>query len=235
MTKQTILFDGDTFTHAGMQFIVSFEHDGNHGAPWEEQDGHGPVSEYTRRDKKPGEWVLSSDRSSKRFYDASEATRIAKRDGWGLGDEEKAKLATKLGRTATKGEVTAESVRRDFEYLRGWANDKWHYVGVCVRHVSQDADERYSYATWGIESDCDENLTEVAHKLADECGRAIESEIAANRATLKTIRHQFKALAADLRKSATLAPAICDAVKSKLQSLMNDRAQAMARIAELSI
>ena len=234
MTKQTILFDGDTFTHAGMQFIVSVEHDGYHGAPWKEEDGHGPVSEWTSRDKKPGEWVLSSDRSSKRFYDASEATRIAKRDGWGIAPERIAELTAKLGRAPTKGEVTAEAVRRDFEYLWGWANDEWHYIGVCVRHVSQDADERYSYATWGIESDCDEYLTETAHELADECGRAIESEIAANRATLKTIRHQFKALAADLRKSATLAPAICDDVKSKLQSLMNDRAQAMARVAELT-
>ena len=140
MTKQTILFDGDTFTHDGHTFIVSVDH----GAPWKEEDGHGPVSEWTSRDKKPGEWVLSSDRGSKRFYDAAEATRIAKRDSWGLTDEEKAKLATKLGRTATKGEVTAEAVRLDFEHLRGWANDKY--------------------------------LTETAHELADECGRAIESE-----------------------------------------------------------
>ena len=234
MTKREFLYDGDTFTHAGHTFIVSIEDDTGQGAPWKESDGHGPVTEWISRDKKPGERVLHADRNSKRFYDFAEATRIAKRDGWGLGDEAREALTIKLGRAPTPSEVIAQAVENDFQYLHGWCNDEWHYVGVCVRHVSQDADERYSYATWGIESDCDENLTETAHELADECGRAIQSEIAANRATLKTIRHQFKALAADLRKSATLAPAICDAVKSKLQSLMNDRAQAMARIAELT-
>lgn len=234
MPKQAILFDGDTFTHAGTQFIVSFENDEDHGAPWDNEDGHGPVSEWTSRDKKPGERVLSSDRSSKRFYDFAEATRIAKRERWGAGQEWLDAFFTKHGRAPTPGEETAQAVERDFEHLRGWANDEWHYVGVCVRHVSQDADERYSYALWGIESDAEEYLTETTYELADECGRAIESEIAENRATLKTNRQRFKALAADLRKSATLAPAICDAVKSKLQSLMADRAQAMARISELT-
>ena len=37
---------------------------------------------------------------------------------------------------------------------------------------------------------------ERAHELADECLRAIQSEIAENRATLKTNRQRFKALAA---------------------------------------
>lgn len=234
MTKQTILFDGDTFTHAGHTFIVSIEDDNDHGAPWKESDSHGPVTEWISRDKKPGERVLHADRNSKRFYDFAEATRIAKRDGWGLGDEAREALTIKLGRAPTPSEVIAQAVENDFEHLRGWANDKWHYVGVCVRHESQDHEDRYSYACWGIESDCDEYIAIIAHENAAECLRAIQSEIAENRATLKTNRQRFKALAADLRNSATLAPAICEAVKSKLQSLMNDRAQAMARIAELT-
>ena len=234
MNKQTILFDGDTFTHAGHTFIVSIEDDGDSGTPWGNSDCHGPVTKWLTRDKKPGERVLHSDRSSKRFYDIAEATRIAKRDAWGLGDEKKAELAAKLGRAPTPGEVTAQAVENDFEYLRSWCADEWNYVGVCVRHISQDKADRYSHATWGIQSNAVDYIREVAEDLADECWRAIESEIAGNRATLKTIRQQFKALAADLRKSATLAPAICKAVKNQLQSLMRDRAQAMARIVELS-
>lgn len=71
--------------------------------------------------------------------------------------------------------------------------------------------------------------------VARECGGDIRAEIHTQREALKTNRQQFRAVAMELRNSATLAPAICDAVKSKLQSLMADRAQAMARIVELSV
>lgn len=60
------------------------EHDSDHGAPWDECDGHGPVSEWTRRAKRPGEFVLNRDRDSFRYYDFQEACRIARRDRWGV-------------------------------------------------------------------------------------------------------------------------------------------------------
>lgn len=178
------LHDGDTFAHDGLRFVVSIEHDHDHGAPWENEDCHGPVSEWTRRDKKPGEWVLCSDRGSKRFYDAAEATRIARRDGWGLAENGIAALAAKLGRTPTQGEITAEVVRQGFEFLRRWCNDDWHYVGVCVRHVTQNEDARYGHASWGIESDCTEYIAEVARELAAECAATIRAEIEAQREAL---------------------------------------------------
>ena len=62
---------------------ATIKHDSDTGAPWSEHDGHGPVSDWTTRDKRPGELVLCSDRNSRRYYDFAEACRIARRDGWG--------------------------------------------------------------------------------------------------------------------------------------------------------
>lgn len=72
-----------TVDHDGFTFTLSLEHDSDHGAPWDEECGHGPVSDWTTRDKLPGELVLNDDGRSKRYYDFAEACRIARRDGWG--------------------------------------------------------------------------------------------------------------------------------------------------------
>jgi hypothetical protein len=90
--------DGDTFERNGVLLRVNIEHDDSHGAPWDEHDGHGPVSDWTRRDKRPGELILSTDRGFKRFYDLAEANRIARRDGWGLSDDEQAAMLARLSR-----------------------------------------------------------------------------------------------------------------------------------------
>lgn len=54
------------------------------GAPWEEHDGHGPVSEWESRAKLPGEIIINQDGESRRFYDFAAACQIARRDGWGF-------------------------------------------------------------------------------------------------------------------------------------------------------
>jgi len=79
-------YDGETFEfeHDGVAYVAAVEHDGDHGAPWKEEDGHGNVSEWTRRDKLPGELVLSEEGRSKRFYDFAGACKTARRDGWGF-------------------------------------------------------------------------------------------------------------------------------------------------------
>ncbi|WOD17183.1 hypothetical protein [Paraburkholderia kirstenboschensis] len=40
--------------------------------------------------------VLTKDRDSRRYYDVQETMKIARRDGWGLSDEEKAALIRSL-------------------------------------------------------------------------------------------------------------------------------------------
>ena len=101
----------------GYRVTISMHVDQDMGPPWEEHDGHGEVSEWTARDKRPGEWKLCTDRRSARFYDAAGAIQKAKDEGWGLCDGDKAALAVKLGKpveSLTRGEIVTEAVRRDF-------------------------------------------------------------------------------------------------------------------------
>lgn len=76
---------GDSIECESGPFTIraTIEHDSHTGAPWEECDGHGPVSDWTTRAKRPGELVLSTSRGRKRFYDYQATCRIARRDGWG--------------------------------------------------------------------------------------------------------------------------------------------------------
>lgn len=170
-----MLYDNDTFEHRGRTFRVEFPFDDSHAAPWKECDGHGEVSEWTTRDKSPGERVLHSDRQSKRFYDVQSTTAIARRDGWGLGDDDKAKLAQRLGREPTRGDIVVAAVDRDFEYLRGWCNDEWHYCGVVVR-LDEDVSE--SESLWGIENNDYAYCESVARDLADEICDRLDDEMA---------------------------------------------------------
>jgi hypothetical protein len=160
-----------------IRILIYDDNDGD--APWERSEGHGPVSDWESRDKRPGEWILNSDRGSKRFYDAAEAIRIAKRDGWGLAPDAITELVTKLKKEdssqLTKGEMITEAVRHDFEFLRGWCQDEWHYIGYTAELIHED----------------DEGAIEVINKLFASCwgfestkeGRAYMLEVATSEAT----------------------------------------------------
>lgn len=84
MTEQFYPGEEFEFIHNGVEYTARIEHDDTSGAPWEEEDGHGEVSEWTTRAKSSGELVLNGDNGSKRFYDFAGACRIARRDGWGF-------------------------------------------------------------------------------------------------------------------------------------------------------
>lgn len=162
----------------GWHVEVKTEYDQDIGPPWEEHDGHGPVSEWTSRDKRPGERLLCSDRSSKRFYNFAEATRIAKRDGWGLHPDAIAKLAAGMGRQPTRKEIAAAAVKNDFEHLRAWANDEWHWIGVIVTLADADGAEVGEDSLWGIEDNSDywrECAADMANGLiAKHCAEELE-------------------------------------------------------------
>jgi hypothetical protein len=81
----------------GFTFAVSIEHDDSAGLPWENEDGHGPVSDWRkagyngRASKAPGELLLCDDNPSglrgtraARFYDYATACKVALRDQWGV-------------------------------------------------------------------------------------------------------------------------------------------------------
>lgn len=154
------MYDNEVFTHNGNRFRLRIMPDDCQIEPWKEYDGHGPVSDWTRRDKAPGERVLCSDRGFKRYYDFQAAIAIAKRDGW-----DAAPYAT-----GTKGETAARAVEADFKRLRDFCNGYWDYVGLVVCMVDDDDDDidGTEASLWGIESDCSEFIEETARELADE-------------------------------------------------------------------
>lgn len=151
----------ETIEHGGYSFRVEHVADNDHGAPWLNEDGHGVISDWTTRDKSPGELVLNSDRSSKRFYDFAETCRIALRDGWGARDAEPG---------MSKRQIAALAAREDYERMRAWCNDEWHYVGVVVTLLDIEGNETDAVQSlWGIESDAGDYLSETACELADNC------------------------------------------------------------------
>lgn len=183
-------YDNFTFECDGEQFRADLVSDYDADAPWDREDGHGPVSDWTRRDKVPGERELCENRGNKRYYDFQGAIAIAKRDGWGLNDADAAALQKRLGRAATVGDIRAEAVERDFKRLRDWCDNRWAYCGVVVRRLDCDGEpmeERESL--WGIESDCREYIEEVARELAAQLP-SVEKALARDVAALAQRIHK---------------------------------------------
>lgn len=168
------------FTHGGKQFRAFIEHDADAGAPWEREDGHVPVSDWVRRDKRPSEVIINRDRGSHRFVCLREAHDLARAQGWGLSSDDMQALRDKLGRVPTPREVTARAVEIDIERMRAWCADEWCYVGVCVSLLGPDGEpvgDKYAAALWGIESDCDDYIKEAASDLAWEALSAARAEL----------------------------------------------------------
>jgi len=168
----------DTIELNGRTYRVDIEADPDMGAPWEEHDGHGIVSDWTTRDKRAGELVLHVEQryganGARRFYDLTATIRRATSEGWGLGPDRIATLASKFGRAPTKREIVAEAVRLDYEYLRGWCNDEWYWAGVRVTDITDDenAPTDYTYAVWGFDSNDDEGHAVAAQDLAEQAYR----------------------------------------------------------------
>lgn len=149
----------DTIERDGFTLRARIEHDEHTGAPWEEHDGHGPVSDWTRRDKLPGELILCDDGRQKRFYDFAEACRIALRDGWNAAPYDVPE--------ETPRQRAAKAARADYDRLRGWCEDQWNWCGVVVT-ASRAGVELGTASLWGIESDAGSYLVETANELAVE-------------------------------------------------------------------
>lgn len=147
-------------TKEGRTFAVTVEYDDTVRSPWLEEDGHGPVSGWVCRSKQPGERVLASTGTSHLYYDFAAAIRIARTDGWD---------APPFGE-GTRRQRAARAVEADFQRLKGWCEDRWHYVGVVVTERCPCCNDFTgpSSSLWGIESDAGEYLDEVANILIDE-------------------------------------------------------------------
>ena len=142
-------------------FAVDWSPDPDMGPPWKEEDGHGPVSEWTRRSKRPGEMVLCSDRGCRRYYNFQSAVKIARLEGWGVGGG--------IGPGRTAGERAHNAALADFEYLRRWCNDEWQYQTVSVTPLDSDGERVESETQYlgGCAGD-EDYLMSVAQELAEE-------------------------------------------------------------------
>ena len=159
------------FEHKGHTFGLRTEFDESMGAPWKEHGSHGVVSEWTTRGKAPGERVLNKDHGSYRYYDFQETMKIAKRDGWGPRERIEGE---------TEGQALARAVEQDFEFLRSWCNDEWHWCGVIVELLdSDDEPTGETGALWGIEDNESKYIEEVGHELADEICYRVDNAYAA--------------------------------------------------------
>lgn len=154
------IYDGSIIQVSGFDFRVNIETDNDHGAPWEECDGHGPVTDWERRDKKPGELILNTDRGAKRFYDFSAAVKQARAEGWNAPPYEV--------EGETPGQRAAKAARADYEYLRRWCRNDWAYQVVTVTLLDDEAEEcGFFDVLGGVEDSSPEYLAETVKDMAD--------------------------------------------------------------------
>jgi hypothetical protein len=146
-------YDSFDFEYEGLQFKANLYYDDSGIIPFKEFDCYGVVSDWTSRDKAPGERELYSDRGDKRFFD--HAATVALFKSWGA-----------------TGEDADKQAKQAFDRLRGWYNDNWFYCGISIILCDDSGDEidgeGYQFALWGIESDADGYHREVARELASE-------------------------------------------------------------------
>ena len=140
----------------GRTVRVEWIFDYDTGRPWVEHEGHGPVREshtphaLKEGDKRPGERPLNrADRSAWQWhYDWQGAIKRAREEGWGLDIDDFMGLMCELRRVPTKGQVIERAVERDFQHLKGWANEEWYWCGIEVTDVETGVER----SLWGIES-----------------------------------------------------------------------------------
>ena len=168
----------ETIERDGYMFRVEHEYDHDAGCPWEREDGHGSVrhakANYTGHpDKRPGELVLDGEFLRGGYvYDFADACEQARRDNWGSYGWQGA------GEGMTRRQFAAEQARNDYERLRAWCKDEWYYVGVIVTLLDIEGNATDAQQSlWGIESDSEGYLGEVATQLANDCINDVQSRL----------------------------------------------------------
>ena len=145
------------------------------GAPWDNCDGHGIVSDWTARSKAPGEMVLSEDHGLKRFYDFAESCKIALRDGWNMAKTRK---------------DAAKAALQDFENLKAFCDDVWTYSVVTLTEIRTDNDG-FEYDGF-CDSMCGVEYWPV-YNLEDKQNEHIMSEIVAHLESEILAQHKIAA------------------------------------------
>lgn len=153
-------YDFFEFELEGVCFEARIYPDDWQRLPWEEECGHGPVRCVRSRDeKRPGERPLHNDRGDWWLYDWAEACKMARKDGWNAPPYD---APNRIER----------AVQADFDRMRRFLQQDWCYVGIGVALAGDDDasapsdGDFYENAIWGVESDDNAYLREVAEDLA---------------------------------------------------------------------
>lgn len=123
-------------------------------------------------------------------------------------------------------------VADSFDYYRQ-AQDAG-FIGFVVTLYDAAGEEVDAESCWGFEAVGDyagQEARDVADHMAAARARHWEAETAAARQRAADIRHQARALVADIRRLSGVGPAACAALRQALQGLRADHRQAMAVIA----
>lgn len=158
----------DFTTAKGTHYRVRVSYDDFADEPWNYCDGHGPVSEWTTRDKRAGELILAADGRRKMLYNFQEAIKKAKAEGW---DAEPYK-------TGTKGEQAVRAAMADYKYLKSWCDNEWHYAVLHVVLLDSECEELAEYDDYlsGVEFDYGmEYWKEEAANMAEELERTLKT------------------------------------------------------------
>ena len=143
-----------TIEHKGYTAEIVVARDISLGPPWQENDCHGIVSEWTKCDKRPGEWLLQETKRGERLYYGFAATvKKAKQDGWGLSPEETDKLRKSLGRKPTRNQIVRRAVELDFKYLQAWCDDEWQWMEYRVNVTTPEGVQLDQESCGGFESE----------------------------------------------------------------------------------
>ena len=153
----------------GWKLRVVEEYDTDSGPPEKDSDCCGVVvSKHRQRYSEYSEekcWALSRDWR----YDVNASLEKALRDEWD---------APPFG-IGTKQERAMRAVKRDYEYLSGWYDNQWYYVGLIVELLDENDTILEEESCWGFKSDdteylCSEARSWAAHMVVNQ--RRIERE-----------------------------------------------------------
>ena len=138
----------------GRKYRIEWQHDDTFGRPEAESDGHGVCADINfdpetfGEDHDPDDGELDMEEVVRhqmmrvlsradywRVYDVWETMKVAKADGW-----RDLKWEAEHP-NATEEEKLMAAVDADFNYLKGWYNDDWHWCGITVMLLDEEDDE----------------------------------------------------------------------------------------------
>lgn len=111
-----------TLEYQGKDYVVEIMQDDYQPKPWQEFDGHGEVSDWTSRDKTPGELILATHKGQKLYYDFQATTKRAKLEGWSVTTSE----------NLTFKQRVRAAVLADFEHLQKFCDGRWYFAYLSV-------------------------------------------------------------------------------------------------------